>query len=168
MACGCALVATTSTRSTSIWNQFALSSGESNSQLDNHEERPRINSYPIGLCGQRPAFLLIMASICERCLTSSRWHFGPTPRESAHSCWITAKATATLTSLTASQGTWHALSHWKDASGNTEDDDGITSWSSPDEKRDMYNEVTRWHHRQVAYFLGRLNKIQEPKRWYDS
>jgi hypothetical protein len=60
------------------------------------------------------------------------------------------------------QGTWHALSHWKDASGNTEDDDGITSWNSPDEKRDMYNEVTRWHHRQVAHFLGRLREIREP------
>ena len=59
------------------------------------------------------------------------------------------------------QGTWHALSHWKDASGNTEDDDGITSWSSPDEKRYQYNAVTRWHHEQVAYFLGRLKSIRE-------
>ena len=59
-------------------------------------------------------------------------------------------------------GTWHALSHWKDASGNTEDDDGITSWNSPEEKRNMYNEVTRWHHKQVAYFLGRLKSIEEP------
>ena len=33
------------------------------------------------------------------------------------------------------QGTWHALSHWKDAAGNTEDDDGVTSWSSPKEKQ---------------------------------
>ena len=59
------------------------------------------------------------------------------------------------------QGTWHALSHWKDASGNTEDDDGITSWNSPEEKRDMYNAVTRWHNEQVAYFLRRLQKIRE-------
>ena len=60
------------------------------------------------------------------------------------------------------QGTWHALSHWKDASGNTEDDDGITSWNSPNEKRDMYNAVTRWHNEQVAYFLGKLKHIKEP------
>jgi len=59
------------------------------------------------------------------------------------------------------QGTWHALSHWKDASGNTEDDDGITSWSSPREKRHQYNLVTRWHHQQVAYFLDRLKSIRE-------
>ncbi|MBM79307.1 MAG: hypothetical protein CMJ78_01780 [Planctomycetaceae bacterium] len=59
------------------------------------------------------------------------------------------------------QGTWHALSHWKDASGETEDDDGKTSWSSVQEKRDMYNMVTRWHHEQVAYFLARLKAIDE-------
>lgn len=59
------------------------------------------------------------------------------------------------------KGTWHALSHWKDISGKTEDDDGKTSWGSRDEKRDMYNRVTQWHHQQVAYFLGRLKRIQE-------
>ena len=59
------------------------------------------------------------------------------------------------------QGTWHALSHWKDASGKTEDDDGVTSWNSPEEKRKQYNAVTRWHHEQVAYFLSRLEAIQE-------
>lgn len=59
------------------------------------------------------------------------------------------------------QGTWHALSHWKDASGNTEDDDGITSWSSPEQKREQYNLVSRWHHEQVAYFLGRLKEVKE-------
>ena len=60
------------------------------------------------------------------------------------------------------QGTWHALSHWKDASGDTEDDDGVTSWSSPDEKRHQYNLVTQWHHEQVAHFIGRLKSIREP------
>lgn len=60
------------------------------------------------------------------------------------------------------QGTWHALSHWEDASGKTEDDDGITSWESPRQKRDQYNRVTRWHSQQVAYFLGRLKSIREP------
>ncbi len=60
------------------------------------------------------------------------------------------------------QGTWHALSHWKDASGKTEDDDGVTSWDSVKEKRDMYNAVTKWHHEQVAYFLDRLQQIKEP------
>lgn len=59
------------------------------------------------------------------------------------------------------KGTWHALSHWRDTSGKTEDDDGVTSWSSRQEKRDMYNAVTRWHHEQVAYFLGQLKQIRE-------
>lgn len=60
------------------------------------------------------------------------------------------------------RGTWHALSHWKDASGETADDDGMTSWGSPEEKRHQYNLVTQWHHEQVAYFLGRLKSIKEP------
>ena len=60
------------------------------------------------------------------------------------------------------QGTWHALSHWKDASGNTEDDDGKTSWSSPEVKREQYNLVTQWHNEQVAHFLRRLKEIKEP------
>ena len=60
------------------------------------------------------------------------------------------------------KGTWHALSHWKDISGKTEDDDGKTSWSSRDEKRDMYNRVTTWHTEQVAYLLQRLSEIKEP------
>ncbi len=54
------------------------------------------------------------------------------------------------------------LSHYKNASGKTEDDDGVTSWSSPEEKQRMYSEVIRWHHRQVAYLLGRLKAIEEP------
>ena len=58
-------------------------------------------------------------------------------------------------------GTWHALSHWKDISGKTEDDDGITSWNSRDEKRAMYNRVTAWHTEQVAYLISRLNGIKE-------
>ena len=60
------------------------------------------------------------------------------------------------------RGTWHALSHYKNASGKTEDDDGVTSWSSPEEKQRMYSEVVRWHHRQVAYLLRRLRVVQEP------
>ena len=60
------------------------------------------------------------------------------------------------------QGTWHALSHWNDASGKTEDDDGVTSWRNVKEKKEMYNMVTRWHHEQVAFFLGRLKSITEP------
>lgn len=59
------------------------------------------------------------------------------------------------------KGTWHALSHWRDASGKTEDDDGMTSWESPKQKRAMYNRVTQWHHEQVAYFLGRLKEFKE-------
>ncbi len=60
------------------------------------------------------------------------------------------------------RGTWHALSHWKDISGKTEDDDGKTSWSSRNEKREMYNRVTQWHTKLVAYLLGRLKSIEEP------
>ena len=60
------------------------------------------------------------------------------------------------------EGTWHALSHWKDASGKTEDDDGVTSWRNVKEKKAMYNLVTQWHHEQVAFFLARLKSIQEP------
>ena len=62
------------------------------------------------------------------------------------------------------RGTWHALSHWKDISGRTEGDDGRTSWSSRDEKRDMYNRVTEWHTAQVAYLLKRLTEIRENGR----
>ena len=60
------------------------------------------------------------------------------------------------------RGTWHALSHYKNASGKTEDDDGVTSWDSVEQKRAMYAEVVRWHHRQVAYLLGRLQAVREP------
>ena len=59
------------------------------------------------------------------------------------------------------KGTWHALSHYGNASGNTEDDDGSTSWDSVDTKRAMYAEVVRWHHRQFAYLLNRLKSIEE-------
>ncbi|MCG8652964.1 MAG: DUF1552 domain-containing protein, partial [Pirellulales bacterium] len=62
------------------------------------------------------------------------------------------------------KGTWHALSHWKDISGRTEDDDGRTSWSSREEKREMYNRVTGWHHQQFGYLLGRLKQIRENGR----
>ena len=58
-------------------------------------------------------------------------------------------------------GTWHALSHWKDISGKTEDDDGVTSWASRNEKRDMYNRVTSWHTEQVAYLIRRMSEIRE-------
>ena len=58
------------------------------------------------------------------------------------------------------KGTWHALSHWKDSSGKTEDDDGVTSWKNPTTKKDQYNAVTRWHHEQFAYFLKRLTDLK--------
>lgn len=60
------------------------------------------------------------------------------------------------------KGTWHALSHYKNASGKTEDDDGTTAWDSVESKRAMYAEINRWHHRQVAYLLERLKNVQEP------
>jgi hypothetical protein len=58
------------------------------------------------------------------------------------------------------KGTWHALSHWKDASGRTEDDDGKTKWDNTKSKGEMYNSVTRWHHSQLAYFLGRMKALK--------
>jgi hypothetical protein len=60
------------------------------------------------------------------------------------------------------QGTWHALSHWKSVDGRSEDDDGKTSWKSAESKVDMYNAVNRWHHAQVAHFLGRLKALKNP------
>ncbi len=60
------------------------------------------------------------------------------------------------------RGTWHALSHWRDFSGRTEDDDGQTSWSSREEKLGMYNRVTQWHSEQVSYVLDRMSQIREP------
>ncbi|MEM8713725.1 MAG: DUF1552 domain-containing protein, partial [Planctomycetota bacterium] len=59
------------------------------------------------------------------------------------------------------RGTWHALSHWRDASGKTEDDDGVTSWDSADSKRGMYDAVVTWHHARVARFLDRLASLPE-------
>jgi len=61
------------------------------------------------------------------------------------------------------KGTWHALSHWKDASGKTEDDDGKTSWKSVAEKKAMYEKVTEWHNEQFAYFLGRMKELKTPE-----
>jgi hypothetical protein len=58
------------------------------------------------------------------------------------------------------QGTWHALSHWKSVDGRSEDDDGKTSWKSAESKVEMYNAVNRWHHAQLAYFLGRLKALK--------
>ena len=60
------------------------------------------------------------------------------------------------------RGTWHALSHYQNASGKTEDDDGSTTWESVAEKRAMYAEVVRWHHHQLAYLLDRMSSIEEP------
>jgi hypothetical protein len=59
------------------------------------------------------------------------------------------------------RGMWHALSHWGDVSGKTEDDDGRTSWTSKEVKREQYLKVIHYHHEQVAYFLGKLKSIRE-------
>jgi hypothetical protein len=59
------------------------------------------------------------------------------------------------------EGTWHALSHYRDVSGKTEDDDGKTSWKSLDSKHSMYCAVNRWHHEQVAYLLGRMKELND-------
>ena len=60
------------------------------------------------------------------------------------------------------KGTWHALSHYRDISGRTEDDDGKISWDTMELKRNMYNRVTQWHHEQFAYLISRLNNLHEP------
>ena len=59
------------------------------------------------------------------------------------------------------KGTWHALSHWRDTSGKTEDDDGVTSWSSRRSKREMYDRVVTWHHERVARLLDRMAALPE-------
>jgi hypothetical protein len=59
------------------------------------------------------------------------------------------------------RGMWHALSHWGDTSGKTEDDDGQTSWTSKEVKRQQYLKVIHYHHQQVAYFFERLKSIKE-------
>ena len=56
---------------------------------------------------------------------------------------------------------WHALSHWRDFSGKTEDDDGKTFWATQEIKFNQYLSVIKFHHEQVAYFLNRLNSIEE-------
>lgn len=59
------------------------------------------------------------------------------------------------------EGTWHALSHWRDISGRTEDDDGETSWKSRGSKMQMYSAVTRWHHEQLAYLLNAMKQLPD-------
>jgi hypothetical protein len=59
------------------------------------------------------------------------------------------------------KGMWHALSHWKDISGKSEDDDRKTSWTSQEIKYQQYLSVIAFHHAQVAYFIDRLNAIKE-------
>ena len=61
------------------------------------------------------------------------------------------------------KGTWHALSHYKDISGKTEDDDGKTSWSTVAEKQSMYEKVAGWHNKQFAYFLSKLKSLKTPE-----
>ena len=59
-------------------------------------------------------------------------------------------------------GTWHALSHYRDASGRMPHGDRVTAERSPKPRWKMYSRVVRWHHSQVAYLLGRLRAIVEP------
>ncbi|MFP6584195.1 MAG: DUF1552 domain-containing protein [Candidatus Hydrogenedentota bacterium] len=59
------------------------------------------------------------------------------------------------------KGMWHAISHWRDISGKTEDDDGKTSWSSKEVKFKQYLTIIKFHQEQVAYFLNRLKNIEE-------
>ena len=60
------------------------------------------------------------------------------------------------------RGTWHALSHYKNTSGQTEDDNAVTSWQTVEQKRAIYGMVRRWHREQVAYLLGRMKAVREP------
>jgi hypothetical protein len=59
------------------------------------------------------------------------------------------------------KGMWHAISHWRDISGKTEDDDGKTSWTSREVKFKQYLTIVKYHQEQVAYFLNRLKEIEE-------
>ena len=54
------------------------------------------------------------------------------------------------------KGTWHALSHYKERLGQDRGRRRRHVLESVEEKRAMYAEVIRWHHRQVAYLLGRM------------
>lgn len=59
------------------------------------------------------------------------------------------------------KGMWHAMSHWGDISGRTEDDDGKTSWSSKEVKLKQYLTVIEYHNSIVAQFFKRLDSIKE-------
>ena len=59
------------------------------------------------------------------------------------------------------KGMWHALSHWRDISGMSIDDDASTRWSSIDVKYNQYKKVIEYHHEHVAYFFNRLKNIKE-------
>ena len=64
--------------------------------------------------------------------------------------------------LPGTKGMWHAISHWRDISGDTEDDDEEgTSWSTKEVKYDQYRTVIKFHQEQVAYFFNRLKEIKE-------
>ena len=56
------------------------------------------------------------------------------------------------------KGMWHRLSHWKQIEAGGDNFDG-TSWTTRDIKYEQYLKVIRFHHEQVAYFLGRLRDI---------
>ena len=58
------------------------------------------------------------------------------------------------------KGMWHSLSHWKQIEAGGDSFDG-TSWTTRDIKYEQYLKVIRFHHEQVAYFLGRLRDIPE-------
>ena len=58
------------------------------------------------------------------------------------------------------KGMWHSLSHWKQIEAGGDNFDG-TSWTTRDIKYEQYLKVIRFHHEQVAYFLGRLRDIPE-------
>lgn len=62
------------------------------------------------------------------------------------------------------RGPRHDLSHGKDISGKTQDDDGKTSWSCRDEKREMYNRSAEWLAAPVAWLLPRLKSIDDRGR----
>lgn len=74
-------------------------------------------------------------------------------------------ASGPLASKAALNGMWHVLSPWKGISGKTEDDDGRTSWSSPEVKDRLYIDVIRYRHEQAACFVGQLKETREVDGW---
>jgi len=61
----------------------------------------------------------------------------------------------------ADQAMWYLRVSRPALGGRSDDDDGETSWDSVASKEEMFNEVVKWHHEQVAYLLDRLKQVKD-------